>query len=457
MHGEPFRAPADLGRRRQQSLGEEVSQALASADLFHHLDHRIGVAEAQVDPSGILQGEQAVLKALHRKRNRHPGADRVQRIGVAELVGSGYGHDVTHPAGRAQRADGLVLGAPIVRIDGVRFLGLDDLFAAHGAGPAALHADADLVHDEFQAVDLGELAVAKVAHGQVPRDDPTLELAAAGAPLGQARGSFACSDLLSGAARHGPDRLGIGALHVGRAPGDHRFQLLGAHHRPDAAASGGILEAVHHAGIAHHVFPTWADHGQLGAALAQLLANGLLGLLDGLAPEARRIADLAGAVGDPQVDRSLGRPLDDQRVEPRALELGAPVTAHLRRAERAGQGRLGPDGVAGSARDRQAGQHARGKDEHVLRPQRVGPCGHLPEQDIGDQVPASHVTPQVDDAGLLYADHTLGQVDPQDLVVKRLRHLWSSFECPPSCARGSVIPAWRSGAPGRYSACAVFT
>ena len=86
----------------EQSLGQNVSQSLAFADLVHHLDHSVGVAKAQVDAVRVFLGEQAVLVTLHSKSDGHPGADGIERVSAAQFVGPRYGHDVAHATGGAQ-------------------------------------------------------------------------------------------------------------------------------------------------------------------------------------------------------------------------------------------------------------------------------------------------------------------------------------------------------------------
>jgi hypothetical protein len=66
-------------------------------------------------------------------------------------------------------------------------------------------------------------------------------------------------------------------------------------------------------------------------------AKRVLDLASDLAPEVRRVADLDGAVADPEIDRRLRHAVNDDRVPASALELGAPVAARLRLAEAAGE------------------------------------------------------------------------------------------------------------------------
>ena len=178
------RVAADFFRRPLGALGQQVADPLAPRDHVHHLHHRVAIAKAQLDAPRVLQGQQALFKALHGKGDRHPAADGVQRVGVAQLGGLGDGHNVVHAAGRAQRAKGLVFRPAIVGVQLVRGLGVDQFLAAHRAGPAAGHAGADLLHKVVRAEvgRAGELAVAKVADRQVAAQHAALD-AHAGAIL----------------------------------------------------------------------------------------------------------------------------------------------------------------------------------------------------------------------------------------------------------------------------------
>jgi len=82
-------------------LRQQVTQALAASDLVDHLHHGLAIAKAQIDAIGILQGQQPLLKGFHGQGDGDPGADRIQRVGVAGLVSARDPHQVAHAAGGA--------------------------------------------------------------------------------------------------------------------------------------------------------------------------------------------------------------------------------------------------------------------------------------------------------------------------------------------------------------------
>ena len=81
-------------------------RALARANQIDRAQQRIAASEREprlVEPSA--------LDALHRKRDRAAGADRVEAELVAALGGAQHGVGIAHAAQRAQREQALVLDA----------------------------------------------------------------------------------------------------------------------------------------------------------------------------------------------------------------------------------------------------------------------------------------------------------------------------------------------------------
>jgi hypothetical protein len=83
--------------------------------------------------------------------------------------------------------------------------------------------------------------------------------------------------------------------------------------------------------------PAGPDGSDADARIAQLGEQDVLYLARDLAPEVGGVADLDSAVVDPEVDRRGRDTVEDDRVPPGALQLGAPVPARLRLAEAAGE------------------------------------------------------------------------------------------------------------------------
>src|SRR5690606_37041589 len=131
-------APDDL-RRPRRAFRQQVAEALPPRDLLDHLHHRVGIAEAQVEPVRVLGGEQPVLEAVHRPGNGRAARDRVHTVHTAELVGVGHRPEVVYAAVGAEGRDGFVLRPAVARIDAVRAVRhLDHPLAADGAGVAGI-------------------------------------------------------------------------------------------------------------------------------------------------------------------------------------------------------------------------------------------------------------------------------------------------------------------------------
>ncbi len=87
MDGEIVRPFAEFLRRRADSLGEDIPQALAVCDHLQHAHHGLGIAKAELEPIGVPFGDDAVLVALHGEGDEAARGDGVQAIGVADLIG----------------------------------------------------------------------------------------------------------------------------------------------------------------------------------------------------------------------------------------------------------------------------------------------------------------------------------------------------------------------------------
>ncbi len=162
-------AVADLLSRPGRTLSQQVAETLPFADLPRQLHHRLAVAKVQRQAAGVLQRQQAVLKALHCKGDGHAGGNGVQTIGVAELVGLGDGPQVVDAAVGAKGADRLVLGAAVRASDLILvIIHLHLALAVDGAGITRGPVDQErvpqrLATDKFRTF---ELPVLEVACGQ---------------------------------------------------------------------------------------------------------------------------------------------------------------------------------------------------------------------------------------------------------------------------------------------------
>jgi hypothetical protein len=193
-----------------------------------------------------------------------------------------------------------------------------------------LHANANLVADILQAADLRELAISEIAHRHVALQDATLQRAARGAPLVQTSRACALLYLAGRTTRHLADLVAIDAIQVHGAARHDGLELLGPHYRAHARTAGGILETIHYAGVLDHALAARPDHDGIGPRLSQLLAQKLLGLFGGLAPEMRGVPDLGLAILDPDIHGLFGSTLNDHGIEPGPLEISRPEATHLR-------------------------------------------------------------------------------------------------------------------------------
>ena len=114
----------------ESDLGAEAAPVGGVVDELHH---RLGVAEAQVEAAGVLEGEQPPLEALHGEGDRDAHGDRVDAEQVAQLVGGDDRRQVVDAARAAERVDRLVLRA-LGRRARVRALAHDRDLASSGWG-----------------------------------------------------------------------------------------------------------------------------------------------------------------------------------------------------------------------------------------------------------------------------------------------------------------------------------
>ena len=97
----------------------------------------------------------------------------------------------------------------------------------------------------------------------------------------------------------------------------HGLEILGAHHRAGAAATGRPLLVVHDAGKQDLLFSGLSDAGHLDLGVAQFFLDRFLSLIGVKPPQGAGVTDLDVAVIDPQVDRGVRLALDDETIEAR--------------------------------------------------------------------------------------------------------------------------------------------
>ncbi len=110
VHGVLLAALADPLGGDLHAVGQDVAQALALADHVEQPDHRLVVAEAQIESAGVLQGEDAALEELHGEGDGDPGRHGVEPELVGQTVAGDDGVGVVHAGHAAEGVEGLVFG-----------------------------------------------------------------------------------------------------------------------------------------------------------------------------------------------------------------------------------------------------------------------------------------------------------------------------------------------------------
>jgi len=136
------------------------------------------------------------------------------------------------------------------------------------------------------------------------------------------------------------------------------------------------------------------------------------------------VPDLHLAVVNPEVDRIVGPPLDDEGVEACELQLRPepPSTVGvMHRPRQRGLGDGAPSTGGGDAAD--AGEGARQEEGLIRRAEGVNPRIDLPQQQVDAQPPAADPGPQHLLREGLVGDHTAPEVDSSDPAHVTPRHL----------------------------------
>ncbi len=418
FHRQLLRALADLLGGLGRAERQESADALAPADELHHLDQGRTVAEAELQAPGVFERQQTLFEALHGERDGVTERYDIERVSVAELVGLDHGFGIVDLEVGAQRAHGLILRSAVIGIDVVWRSGLQPFLATERTAVASFLRQAHLLL-ERPAVDtldsLGERSAPPVVHGKVADGLHALHLRPAGAEL---REHLLYPEVV-------PVLLGepiVEGLHrfavedAGPAGTPHRdgLEILRPHHRAEATAAGGVEGAVHDARIGDEVLPARPDHGHADALVAQLLADGGLGILGQEPPQRSGITDGDLSVFDGEIDRLGGRALHDEDVVSGLLQLHSPVLARLAEGDAAAQRRFRAHAVTPRAVDGRAGDGAQGEHQLVFGTKSVGACRDLSQEDLRDEARSPYPLTVIALVSLFRRDLSAGEVHPQD-------------------------------------------
>ena len=418
LHGQ-FPAPfAPLRDGPGIAVGQDVAHALPADDHLQKLQGRLAVAEPEIKAAGLLLSDDPPLEAFHGKGDHPAGADRVQGVLVAYLVGLADDRQVADPQVGAEHAEGFVFRSAVDALDPKGLIRLHHPLAADHAGVAGLVSGQEGLA-QLLAVDLVgqlELAGLEVAGDDVAQAFQVFD-GHGGAVFLKALVHLRFLEGGGPFLGHLLDAVlvveGVSPL----APDGDGLEVLGAHDRAHAGPPAEVAQTAGDAGVPDQVFASRPDLDDLDLLVPQLLADQLLGLAGDPAPEGGGVLDLGLALVYPEIDRGLGLALDDDGVEAGVLQLGRPVPAALGVAHGPGQGRGGGDVEPADPADRSAGGHAGGEDQDVIRREGVHPWFGPLEEVVGSQKPAAQIGPVKRLGRLLDLGLVSGQVHVQYLAV----------------------------------------
>ena len=275
-HDQILGPAADLRGGVGRAVRQQVAQPLAADDLVQDRQHRVGIPEAQLDPAGVRQGEDALLEAVHGEGDGRAGRDGVQAVLGADLVGQRHGVQVTDAAVGAEGGQRLVLRAAVERVHlRALVLGLDHAFAADRAGVAGVVVLEDRVGHRLagQRLRLRKGAAEPVA-GRQPAHRVLEHEHAGGAVVLQPLHVREVRERAGGLARQPGHGLLIRDVDLAVAAHRDRLQVLAAHHRAHAGAAVRPVGHVDDACQPGEALARGADLRHLDLGVAQLLLDG---------------------------------------------------------------------------------------------------------------------------------------------------------------------------------------
>jgi len=371
FHSDLFRFPADFFRSAPDTFPEPSAHTGQRPYLFHHGEQDVRVAPFQGQTAGVPGGDPAVLPALHEKADPGAAGDGVYPQAVGHVIGLRHGTQVLHQEVAPHHGDSLVFGTVPLQHRSVRIFEPDMAVAPNGA----VNAGKGLHFQVLRVAGSSEegssplvLVPPPVLDGSVAdpfegNDDPGRSVGPELLPLpGEQR------ERLSGKLRR---LLRVMDGNVPRSPGGNGLQVLRAHDGARPSAPGKAVPVAGNAGNGVHHLPCGADVQGVDSPVAQVFLY-KFSRFDGiLPPQERRVPDLGAAVLYEHVDRAVRPPLEDHGVEAALLEIGGPVARTSRLEEGSREGPLGDDAPFAVAGELHSLEGPHGKDELVLRGERV--------------------------------------------------------------------------------------
>ena len=334
------------------------------------------------------------FRQFHGRRNGAARLQSIQPVLVAQIVRLDDRGQVADPAIRAQPVDGLVFGtlAVAVELPVSRDLGhAPAVDHATVAAPVTRH-ELFLHNRPVHRFGLGEYALLKIVGGQHP-DHVHVRDGAGGAQHGQSAGRRPGHEFVATLEHCVLERAGVGNGEALGAQHGHGLELLRPHDRAHARATRGPALVVHHTGGPRQILPAWADAGHT-CLRVRSFPDHVFRVVDNLAPEVFRVADLDRVVVDVEIHGLFGRALEHQVVVTRVAQRRSPIAARVGRGDRAGERRLGHHHVAPRGGRVRAGDRAGGEDERVGRSERVGAGVRIVHQQLRGDPASPHVVPQ---------------------------------------------------------------
>ena len=375
LHRQRFRTLSDPRCRPPGPLRQQVSESPSKRDLFHHSVHRFGIAEGQIQAVRVFPAQNSLFKAFHRKGDRHTRGDRIDPVAVADFSGLDQRFQIVDSTVGTEGCQGFVLGPAVHRVSRRGTLQSDHPLAADGASVAVVHFHHVLFTQDLRGnlLDTRKPAPLKVSDRQIPVRFITQHVRTGPIPP--------LSALLFIIHHHPAVQFAelsrIGSFRQTAAPDGDRLEPLRAHHRPHPGSSGRMGHVIQNTGKSDLFFTGRTDHRRANARVSQLFPDGPFRIRRLQSPETTGVADLRFPILDPQINRFGGNSLDNDRLETRPLELGAPKPAGLRFPIPTGHRGFAPDAVSPAADERMPRQCAQRKHQPVLRSEWVDAFGHF--------------------------------------------------------------------------------